>query len=396
MWKRFSRVLRCSACRSSLDLRSFEESTIALQESEVRLAGEQGMLDDDFNRWIESGVLLCPGCRVFFPIIYGLPVLLLYRTPVHDQFDAACAAGIAALGTKYRYPDAKPERGERFVMESFSKEWLDYHYDGVMWGLNYDDHERRFLCELGLEPRTHERAVFLEIGCGLGLTTYLAQKNYCVDAVGVDLSRAVIKAADHYRTNPFLHFVQASAFHLPFAHGMADIVYSRGVLHVTYSTRAAFEAVAPFCRPGGLLYIWVYGSSSKKGSLLRRAAYVAETVARPLLARHGSSILGRATLSLLASGYVVVNAYHRARNPSVQPYNYRRALHAARDRFTPLFAHRHDFSEVAEWYRAAGLERIEEVDWRTMPRTDHDDYRRNTGVRGRRAVAAERADGLVV
>jgi hypothetical protein len=65
-------------------------------------------------------------------------------------------------------------------------------------------------------------------------------------------------------------------------------------------------------------------------------------------------------------------------------------LHAARDRFTPEFAHRQDADEVCRWFREAGYVALQVVDWRAMPSADHDDFRRNTGVRGRRAVAPPR------
>ena len=57
-------------------------------------------------------------------------------------------------------------------------------------------------------------------------------------------------------------------------------------------------------------------------------------------------------------------------------------MHAARDRFTPEHAHRHSSDEVRNWFADAGYRDIEVVDWRTMPSVDHDDFRRNTGVRG--------------
>jgi len=89
-------------------------------------------------------------------------------------------------------------------------------------------------------------------------------------------------------------------------------------------------------------------------------------------------------LNFVACGYMVVNVFHCFRNPYEQRYNFQRALHAARDRFTPLYAHRQDFQEVSEWFQEVGFEEIQEVDWRTMPLADQDNYKRNTGVLGKR------------
>jgi hypothetical protein len=39
-----------------------------------------------------------------------------------------------------------------------------------------------------------------------------------------------------------------------------------------------------------------------------------------------------------------------------------------------------------EWFREAGFETVEVLDWRDIPSADQDDYRRNTGVRANRRV----------
>jgi hypothetical protein len=70
-------------------------------------------------------------------------------------------------------------------------------------------------------------------------------------------------------------------------------------------------------------------------------------------------------------------------NRAIQPLNLSRGIHAARDRFTPRYAHRHQVNEVTGWFRRAGFDNIEVVDWKDMPAADHDDFRRNVGVRGR-------------
>jgi len=248
--------------------------------------------------------------------------------------------------------------------------------------MNYEDHERRFLSEMAFRSPGLNSSDFLEIGCGLGITTALAQGNYKTDAVGVDLSGAALRAADRYKKNPFLHFVQASAFYLPFEEKSFDILYSRGVLHHTYSTRAAFRAASRYCRAGGGLYLWVYGKGSVQEGLFRRAAFLTEAVTRPVLSRKPDSWPGVAFLSCMGLGYMAYNAYRRTRSPEIQPLNFQRAVHAARDRFTPRYAHRHDVREVVGWFEEAGFQDIEVVDWHCMPAADWDDYRRNVGVRG--------------
>jgi ubiquinone/menaquinone biosynthesis C-methylase UbiE/uncharacterized protein YbaR (Trm112 family) len=387
MWMRFIDTLRCPSCTGRLGLTVFEQVEVPIADDARALAAERHLLDDRFNRYVESGVLLCDPCKAMFPIIDGLPVLLCYTTPLHREFLSRHTGPAMEPFAAYRFLEQEPASGERAVMQSFSKEWLDYDYDGVIWELSYDDQERRLIKEMGPALTEPGNRTFLEVGCGLGITTYLAHKQSGADAVGLDLSLAVWKAARHYRTNPFLHFVEASVFAMPFAQGAFDLVYSRGVLHHTVSTEKAFESVSRVCRPGGTLYLWIYGLGSIQETVFRRVIYGLERAFRPALSNAPDSLAAKTFLTAMGAGYVVFNGLRRAFNREIQPLTLARGVHAARDRFTPRYAHRHEAGEVTQWFRRAGFAQTEILDWRIMPPAEHDDYRRNIGVRGKLADA---------
>lgn len=387
MWSRIAAYLTCPICRNDFNLSSFVEHRVDICDSDRALATSRGIFSDEFNQYIDDGILLCFKCTIYFPIINGLPILIPYTTPIHHEFAVKFQRQLAAH-TNFQFAHTNPVSGEQFVMNSFSTEWLDYDYDGIIWDLSYDDHEKRLLAEIGPDAlRTGMRGTFLEIGCGIGLSTYFAQKNMECDAIGIDLSLAVFVATKHFRENPFLHFVQASAFSVPLKKGIADVIYTHGVLHHTYSTETAVNAVAPHLRDGGWMYVWLYGSGSKGGSIARRGAYKLEAWVRPFIARNLTSPLSRASLATLSVAYLAVNKFHRLKDSSVEKYDYGKALHAARDRFTPLYAHRHDYPEVASWFHNLGFEDVAQVDWRAMPTANQANYRRNTGVRGRKRYA---------
>jgi SAM-dependent methyltransferase/uncharacterized protein YbaR (Trm112 family) len=381
VWVRLADWLRCPECRGKLALRVLEEAAVEVAP-ELQSALRQRGVEND--RYVESGLLVCSGCMTMYPIVDGLPILLRYETPMCERFRASRPPReFADLGA-HHFPRGVPPAGEQAVMRSFSKEWLDYDYDGVIWEMDYADHERRFLEEIGPGLAHGRTERFLEVGCGLGITTCLAHKNSGADAVGVDLSLAVWKASRHYRNNPFLHFVQASAFAMPFADASFDAIYSRGVLHHTRSTEEAFASIAPLARPGGVVYLWVYGVGSIRETPLRRALYGLERMFRPALSANPESVPARAFLTAMGFGYVLFNAARRAADATIQPLTLTRGIHAARDRFTPEYAHRHESFEVTEWFRRAGFDEVQALDWRAMPSADHDDFRRNVGVRGRR------------
>jgi len=386
MWSRALHWYACPICHGALRLEILDERRVDLAPEYLTIAKELGLLEADINRFIESAVLLCANCRALYPVVQGLPVLIPYTTPTHTEFEAAHKASLAAF-PEYGWPATVAVPGEEYVMRSFAAEWKDYDYDGVIWDLSYEDHEKRFLAEIGDQIlRDGRGGIFVEVGCGLGLTTLFASKNLRCDAIGVDLSLAVLRATSQFKENPFLHFVQGSAFYLPLRPSIATVLYSHGVLHHTYSTQRAVTAVSEQCGRNGWIYLWLYGSGSKQGSVARRIAFALEETVRPVIARHLSALPVRAALSSMACAYLAVNAFHRLHDPSVGKYTFANAVHAARDRFTPLFAHRHDFPEVAGWLRQLGFERLEKVDWQTMPTANQANYRRNTGVRGRRVL----------
>jgi SAM-dependent methyltransferase/uncharacterized protein YbaR (Trm112 family) len=395
MWKRFQHMLRCPQCAGSLHLSIFAETEVQLNPQHLALASECGLLTTDFSTYVDAGVLACAVCEVSYPIIKGFPVLLPYTTGLHQEFVRRFARNLSDLKSECRFAQREPPPGERFVQSSFSAEWLAYDFDGVIWEMSYEDHERRFLLELGNCRPERRCARFLEVGCGIGITTELAQKNFGGDAVGVDLSLAALRATARNRTNPFLHFVQGSVFSLPFSPETFDTIYSLGVLHNTYSTAKAFASLAGFCRPRGSTYLWVYGPASTNDNMFRRGLFVVERAIRKLLRGRSEGFLAKALLPPIALGYIAFNWSRRLRDRTIQTYNFRRAIHAARDRFTPEFAHRHDHDEVRDWFQSAGFVDIEAVDWRVMPSADHDDYRRNTGVRGRKARSGAGASTLV-
>ena len=392
MWKRFAKILRCPSCIGELELRSFKESAVAPSMEQIALANELGVWDRNFPQYTEAGVLLCGRCRIRFPVIGGLPVMLCYATPMHEEFSREYRRELADHCCGHQWPSHTPLEGELLVMQSFSQEWREYKYDGVLWQNSYADLERTFIEELGLDPQRDRRARYLEVGCGIGLTVELGQRHCQGDAVGVDLSFASMRATRHFRSNPFMHFVQASAFHMPFADRSFGIIYSRGVLHHTFSTREAFRAVSRLCRKGGLEYIWVYGPGSINDTPVRRAWYFVERAIRPVLSRCSTGVATKPVLSLLTVPYRVANRVQRLRNPTLQKYTYERAIHAARDRFTPRFAHRHAPDEVRQWFSEAGFEEMTMVDWRAMPIAQQDTYRRNVGIRGRQPAGIANAN----
>jgi len=389
MWKRFVQQLRCPVSGEVLTLIPFRETDALISDPIAASAETAGYCASqrDFCRRVDAGVLLAPSAGLLYPITRGVPLMLPYETAMHPRFAREYRAELAKLGPRYRFPSCCPRPGEHAILRSFNRASTVTKHNGATVDVQ-EDYDRRLAAELGLRATPEPPCTLLEVGCGDGLTTAKARRYLKAEAVGVDLSYAVIAAAQRFRNNPLLHFVQASAFHLPFEPPAFDVIYSRGALHHTYSTRDALLAVAKQCRPGGRFYLWVYGPGSINGSPLQRIAYMAESALRPILSR-APGVIGTALLAPIALGHVGMSRLRRRMNGNGPPFTFNRALDSARDRFTPRYAHRQHASQVVEWFREAGFESIEVVDWKDIPDADQDDFRRNTGVRGDRPLAGQ-------
>jgi hypothetical protein len=156
------------------------------------------------------------------------------------------------------------------------------------------------------------------------------------------------------------------------------------VIHHTHSTEKALRSVAPLVRRGGRLYVWVYGDVATRETLSRRVAYAVEQGVRPTFSR----LPPRVTSVLIAPFailYIGINRLQRLLGRQREPYDYARALHAARDRLTPLFAHHASAETVAGWLESAGFTDLHQVGEDEVPASARDTMRRNVGIRGRRA-----------
>jgi SAM-dependent methyltransferase len=295
-----------------------------------------------------------------------VPRLLTFSSAVGAEFVARHGARLHREWPGFRLSDEAPMPGEADVLRTFSTEWTGYDWDGeAYWGLRIEQMFRamRFMLDLDRRPLRSQRV--LEVGIGIGgIADYVASSEEC-EVVGVDLSYAVEPAQLHFgRRNPFLHVVQASAFRPPFAEDTFDFVYSHGVLHHTFSTRTAVEAVARLPRPGGRLFVWVYSPEDERRNLGRRVLFAAERVLRPLCSRLPAP-LQTALLAALVPLYIVHQNVFVGRDRA--SYGWREALHAARDRFTPRFAHRHTEEEVTGWFRALGYGDFHRASGRSRP-----------------------------
>ena len=127
---------------------------------------------------------------------------------------------------------------------SFGRQWN--RYDVV----RPEEDEATFVVKTGVPPEQLSGRLVLDAGCGGGRYARLVG-SHGARVIGVDLSAAVLKAADHCKSLPNVAIVQADLLELPLADSAFDLVYSIGVLHHTPDPRRAFREIARKVKPGG-------------------------------------------------------------------------------------------------------------------------------------------------
>jgi SAM-dependent methyltransferase/uncharacterized protein YbaR (Trm112 family) len=309
---------------------------------------------------VRTGVLFSSASRHWYPIVNYVPVLLTFETRLAQQFAVRHAGSLDTL-RGYTRPALAPMPGEKSVQKTFTEEWSGLGDDATTF--IYSDDELLTLHRdvwLRFSPsETQSVRSVLNVGCGFGKESIVLAKVFPeADVIAVDLNLSVLEAGPRLSAHQTVHPVIASLFRLPFEPGSFDHVHSQGVLHHTYSTEAAFNAIAAFSRPHGSLFIWVYAQEDSlvvpglRGKLIRAYWLVSHHVGRPILSRLPAPLRNAAMFGLTAAVYPIVKL--RARRG--QPWGFQNTLHGLRDAFTPRYAHQHGFNEVLTWFEDAGFE----------------------------------------
>jgi len=235
-------LLVCPIDKTPLKLVAWESREAPLSGPERERADRMGIDPGYLSREIETGILLNRERKICYPIVRGVPRMLVFRTDVGEHLLREFGRRLRRESPGFEMPRQDPMPGEGDVLRTFSREWLDYEWDGcTYWNLNPYNMDTCMYLMLDIDRRRVRDKMVLEMGIGIGgIADHVSRRGEC-ELVGVDLSYAVDAARKYFGGNRFLHIVQASVFAPPFREGAFDFVYSQGVIHHTFSTKAAFD-----------------------------------------------------------------------------------------------------------------------------------------------------------
>ncbi|MFB3854938.1 MAG: class I SAM-dependent methyltransferase [Vicinamibacterales bacterium] len=211
--------------------------------------------------------------------------------------------------------DRRSSAREREVAELYGE--LHAHAADDFWRTCLLPGFRRHLEALGLDPDHALRGCsFLDAGCGgFAGGAAMALALGAATVVGVDLSEAnVAEARRRFSNRPGVRFVEENLLALSFPSASFDFVYCTGVLHHTADPHRAFLELVRVLRPGGRLYVGIYG----RGGLYNEALLPALKLAGRIVPRSAAALvtrlapsLSRPSSSLLDAMYAPIEVHYR-------------------------------------------------------------------------------------
>lgn len=318
--ERIIETLRCPACHG------------ALSWTEEDSVGDSG--------------LVCLQCQEKFPVIGGMPRLLLL--PLRE----ALLGNGSATGKDARLVE---------TALSFGFEWTRFPE-------MYEEWSQSFLSYMQPHgPEFFRGKRVLDAGCGNGRFAHYAAE-YGAEVWAIDLGPAVEVARRNTEDAGQVQVVQADLHQPPFALESFDFIYSIGVLHHLPDPEPAFRNLLRFLKPGGEIQIYLYWKP--EGQPVKRALLAGVTAVRqitthlPHAAVHALSF----PAAVAAYGFFVWPYQVLKRVPGLDrlaeripmkqyaSFPFRVCVNDQLDRFSAPIENRYSREEVANWLSRAGLE----------------------------------------
>jgi len=298
------------------------------------------------ERGCGEGRLRCEGCAVVFPVVGGIPRML-----VSSMREALAGRGGAGADDR-----------KAATAESFGYEWSRFPEMRDEWESNFLEYMRP------RGPEFFRGKRVLDAGCGSGRHSFYAAR-FGADVWAVDLGPAV-KVARRNNPSDSVRVVQADLYNLPFAPESFDFIYSNGVLHHLPDPEGAFRNLVRYLKPGGEIQIFLYWQP--EGRPLKRAVLAGVSLFRRLTTRlpHGATYaLSYPAAWLAFAGFVwpykvmgripgLAALAERMPMKQYARYPFRVCVNDQFDRFSAPIENRYTRAEVEAWLRRAGLESV--------------------------------------
>jgi ubiquinone/menaquinone biosynthesis C-methylase UbiE len=188
----------------------------------------------------------------------------------------------------------------------------------------------------GVDLNWFKGKVCLDAGCGGGRFLVAISSLGVKEIVGIDISKQAVEVSNHRLKDRGVlnaRAIEASVFSIPFGDNHFDYVISSGVIHYTHDPHKAFIELARVLKPGGKIFLSIYGKGGLK--------WLTNDIFRYSICK----IIPFKTMDLIFKFLGV---------PANKRYNLFGNLYA---KYTKRFSE----SEVRQWFKDAGFENFRRV-----------------------------------
>ena len=113
-----------------------------------------------------------------------------------------------------------------------------------------------------------EGDLVVEVGCGTGRLTLPLAASTRARVVGVDAEERMLDVARSKDSSGRVEWMRGSAYRMPLANGVANLVVMAMVVHLLRQRVRAFREARRILRPGGQLNVWTFTPRHVEGSYL--------------------------------------------------------------------------------------------------------------------------------
>lgn len=361
MKKWLNEILRCPICSEKLNLTIFEVSGIE----------------------ILSGILACEECQHWYPIIQGVPRMLLGEDR-GDYTEFLSRYQQHETVKHIRTKKSELTTTKKQVQETFSTIWDKFPDFGIDDEKKQVFYDKWMAQKLGLGSPQElysfiaSKKSILEVGVGSGQKLKMMAEHTDGKVIGIDLTSSVGHVFTNTKGMPNVSVLQANLFALPFKKNSFDFIISDGVLHHTPDTKKAFLSILPFLAKEGEITIRVYKKHgpirefcddfirshttimSKEGcwEFSAKMARLGEALAKTkcqIEIPEDIELLGFKKGSYDLQRFIYYNMFKCFHN---EAFNVDENVLVNFDWYSPVDAHRHTEDEVRQWFIEAGLSEI--------------------------------------
>lgn len=351
--------LLCPKYRTELKLVAWNFRPVFLSQAHRKLAEEMRIEPEKITKDVFEGVLVNHEHKLIYPIIDGVPRLLLFASSAMRTFFAKHKARLTAELPGYALPNFDVLESEVRAANAFRNQI----FAGDSEPSIKEKAEREIVQKslgnmLGANNAGLRGHSLLDVGLGFGgIASTFAQEQNC-EIIGIDASHLVDTVQKKACSYPFFHLVQASIMAPVFKLQGFDLTYSVGALNRLYAPKVGMAKMSEMTKRQGRLSVWFDDDQSEQWTRSRRLMVSAESWLRPVISRLPGSFRTYAALGCMPLYLMHERLFEEQYAAAGLLRNIRGAMALAEKRLEPHLNQTLGGAQVKGWFAEEGYQEL--------------------------------------